>query len=82
MNKRYDIPETSVTIRLIAKNGSEGDAQDCVAGIDFSENGTLSIDLRSLRPVRVLDRDNLVIELYTHDVLTALADKLESSVEE
>lgn len=83
MNKRWDVPETSVSIqRLSGRTGEPEDAQDCVAGIEVLERGMIRLDLRNLRPVRVLDRDNLLIDIYTHDILTALADKVKAAVTE
>lgn len=82
MNKRWDIPETSVTIYRIDTNGDDHDYQDCVAGIEIREQGMLRLDLRSLRPVRVLDRHHLIIDVYLHDILTALADKVETAIQE
>lgn len=82
MNKRWDVPETSVSIHRITKRGESEDSQDCVAGIEVLDRGTIRLDLRNLRPIRLLDRDNLVIELYIHDILAALADKLEDAVKE
>ena len=80
MNERWDTPETSVTLRHVTKNGNEGDSQDCVAGIELGEHGMLHIDLRNLRPVRVLDRDNLTIEIYLKDVMVAVANRIEADV--
>lgn len=82
MNKRWDIPETSVTVRRLNKRSDEEDYQDCVAGIEFDGNGTLRLDLRNLRPIRVNDRENLIIELYLHDVLVALAEKMEGTIKD
>ncbi len=80
MNERYDIPETSVNIRRIcAKNCEECDMQDVVAGIEVRENGVLQIDLRNMRPMRVLDRDGVIIELYLRDVLNAVAMQAEKN---
>ena len=77
MNKRWGTPETSVQIRLMNNKGEEYDVQDCVAGISFESDGVISFDLRNLRPLRVLDRNCLIIEMDVHDVLTAIADYLE-----
>jgi hypothetical protein len=90
MNKRFEILETSVNIKRIDKQGDEHDHQDCVAGIEIDTDGVLRIDLRNLRPMRlrtwngrrVLDRECVIVELYLHDVLSAMADKLEAVVKE
>ena len=69
-------------IHRIDKHGEIEDNQDCVAGIEVSGRGVLRLDLRNLRPIRVLDRDCLIIEIYLADILTALADKVEEAVKE
>lgn len=80
MNKRWDIPETSVTVRRITKAGDDEDGQDCVAGIEIGVKGMISLDLRNLRPLRVNDRDSLVVEIYLADILEAVANKLEAVI--
>jgi len=80
MNERYNVPETSVSLRHITKDGEEGIWQDVVAGIEITEDGTLTIDLRNLRPVRVLDRDNLCVDVYLADVLRAIAVGVEAKL--
>lgn len=80
MNEQWDTAETSVSIRRVAKNGEDAEAQDVVAGIDVRDHGMLSIDLRNLRPIRVLDRDNLIVEIYLADVLRAVAVAVERKV--
>lgn len=80
MNKRYDVPETSVSIFRIDRNGEEQDHQDCVTGIELNERGTLRLDLRNMRPLPVADRNDLLITLDVADVLTAIADALRANI--
>lgn len=79
MNERWDTPETTSSIRRVTKNGDDADGQDVVTGVEVAEDGMLRIDLRNLRPIRVLDRDNLVIEIYLADVMRAIAVGIEAN---
>lgn len=82
MNERYETPETSVNVRRITKNGNEEDYQDTVAGLEIAPDGVLRIDLRNLRPMRVLDREGVIVEVYLKDILTAVALAVERAVTE
>lgn len=76
MNERYDVPETSVNIRRITKNGDDVDYQDVVAGLEVRNGGVLQIDLRNVRPIRANNLDNIVVELSIHDVLEVIGIRL------
>lgn len=82
MNERWDTPETSVQIHRITKNGDDMDEQDVVAGLEVQPDGVLRIDLRNLRPIRINDRDNLIVELYLADVLRAVAVAVEREIKQ
>lgn len=80
MNERYDVPETTGSIRRITRDGDDRDYQDVMVGLEVRSTGILQIDLRNMRPLRVNDRDGVVLELYLADVLRAVAVGVEQKV--
>lgn len=69
-----DAPETVVSLRSVDKRGEETTYDDCVAGIQLRERGVLQIDLRSPRPMRIKDRENLIIEMDIRELMEAIGD--------
>lgn len=73
MITRFDPPETVAQLRQLSTKGEDIHYDDCVAGIQVYEGTTLQIDLRNLRPIRINDRGNLIIELELAEVMAAIA---------
>ena len=82
MNERWDTPETVVQVQRVTKSGDTEDYQDVVAGLELSDKSTLRIDLRNMRPMRVLDREGVMIDIYLADVLRAIAVGVENKVKD
>ncbi len=74
MITRFDPPETIAQLRSVNTKGDDIRYDDCVVGIAVQDDGkVLQIDLRNLRPIRINDRGNLIIELELAEVLASIA---------
>ena len=82
MNTRYDVPETVASLRKVDKEGEETYYEDCTVGIECQNKGVLQIDLRNLRPIRINDRESLVIELDIAEVLGSIAVGVRNAIKE
>ena len=80
MIRRWDVCETIASLRRVNRDGEETSYEDCVVGIESRERGVLQLDLRNLRPMRINDRESLIIELDINEVLGAIAENLRAAV--
>lgn len=80
---RFDPPETIAQLRSVKDNGDDIHYDDCTAGIQVMQDGKeLQIDLRNLRPIRINDRGNLIIELDLSEVLACIAASISDRVKD
>lgn len=82
MIRTWDTPTTIAELRKIDRNGNDTTYEDCVVAIEMTSHGRLQFDLRGLRPIRINDRDGLVITLDINEVMDAIAENLRQAVKE
>ncbi len=80
---RFDPPETIAQLRQVNTRGDDISYDDCVAGIQVMDEGkSLQIDLRNLRPIRINDRGNLIIEFELAEVFACIAASIADKVKD
>lgn len=80
MIRRYETPTTIAELRKIDKNGDDFYYEETVVGIQLREDGVLQFDLRNMRPIRINDREALVIEIDINEVFAAIAEQIRDKV--
>ena len=76
MMRVYDIPVVVAELRKVDSNGDDTSYPDATVGIELRDKGVLQFDFRSLRPIRINDRECLIVEFDVTEVLAAIAEQI------
>ena len=76
MMRVYDIPVVIADLRKVNNNGDDTIYDDAQVGIELRDNGVLQFDFRNLRPIRINDREGLIVEFDVTEVLAAIAEQI------